>query len=191
MSLTLVAFVSLIIFLLPRRKIEALPLGQGKRTPTEYDEEKAMEYAMSKICATQGYGSDSQRCTHTLTTCKRDHGSKNQLPEYGEWLDNKCISVDTSYRDWCKGEGLTPVQDSSGVYKCVPNERYCKSNLVDWRNGDCYRSPTQYASEAIFGTTITRGAKYATEKVHGFRDDVISSGFGAVKDSTKKIFGLF
>lgn len=152
--------------------------------PNEIDERNAMEYAMSKICAAEGYASKYGRCVHTEVTCKRDNVNQNDAL-YAEWRNGKCMSTDLSFKNFCTSQGLQAVPDDSGVYTCLPTESYCKSKGVDWKDGDCFMNVGQRLFENVFGTTVTRGVRKGGE----IAVNAIGKGVVTAVDKFKGLFG--
>jgi hypothetical protein len=182
-SLTLIAGAVIGLAHLLRSDPEYMDIGTGTKIPTELDYERAYHYAMREICKGRNYEyKDTGICLHTANTCKAGPGRSSKPDEYGEWWDDKCIGVDLEFKKWCSGDGLTPVADKSGVYKCKTNKGYCDKKVVSWTGTDCKLPAGQWVSEQIIGTTITRGFRRVGEEIGEFAEDAGREIVGAAED---------
>jgi len=177
--------------------------------------EEAHHYAMKKICAQNNYDYDSNLnggiggCIHNQKTCIRDFPYNTDMTQiidgkevpvpYAEWIDNKCIHSDASFKYWCVKQGLqyTPDYKGSGVGYCEINKKYCNKYGVDFNQageidavgeavrakrptkdgkevpmGDCYRTAGQFlAEELLAGKTLVRGTKELGDEISGWISD--------------------
>lgn len=137
---------------------------------------EASDWAMTQLCAQQGYGFSRGACAHTQQSCSAGPGRDTKPEKYGEWVTDedgagRCVNMDQTFAKWCTDQGLSVAPSASGVHTCVTNRDYCRSKVVSWSGSDCRVPPGQWLAEAVFGTTITRGARWIAENPQRAAED--------------------
>jgi hypothetical protein len=126
-----------------------LPQYYEWRDPSSNDAKKVVENTLNSSSKNISVNDTSQ------DTLSKKVGLSSLSQKEQDILDKDgiCIIANETFRTFCEDNGLTYNPEDGS---CVTNETYCLKRVLPFCNGDCYKPPGSWVSEAVLGTTLGR-----------------------------------